>query len=699
MQSVSDKNVRLSADIGGTFTDIVLERGTARWSRKVLTTHQAPESGLLTGIGLVLKESGVSPRDVGWFTHGTTLATNALLEHRGVETALLTTEGFRDVLEIAYESRYDTTNLRMEQRKPLVARERRFVVRERIAADGAVLAALDEESLVEIARQLGEQGIESLAIGFLHAYANPIHERRAREIIWAALPHISISLSSDIAPEIGEYERISTVVANAYVQPIVFSYLERLSRALADFGLNCPFLLMTSGGGLAPLDLAKQIPIRLVESGPAGGAVLSSSLASELNADKILSFDVGGTTAKICFIANGKPQVARMFEVDRVAGFRKGSGLPLRIAVVELVEIGAGGGSLARIDSMGRIAVGPESAGSEPGPVSYNRGGTIPAITDAHLIMGRVTPDRFAGGTIPLQRELAEKAVQQHIASALGLDVVSAASGIVEIVDEAMTNAIRVHGAELGKDVADHIMIAFGGAAPLHAARLAEKLGIKSVVVPRNAGVGSALGFLRAPLAHDIVVSKPHRLSDFDINFVDAVLKDLLERAEVVVESFGGIDELTMTRQVDMRYVGQGNVITVPLSDKAPTREELAEGFEQRYKELFGRVIPGAAIEIVSWQMRMSKSIWEPTAPVSSATTNGQVVQPGKRSIFNPQTEAFETYDVYERRDLSVGAAVDGPALVVEDETTTVVTSTFSARVDLYGHLILERRQQNGKLA
>ncbi|RUW36313.1 hydantoinase/oxoprolinase family protein [Mesorhizobium sp. M1E.F.Ca.ET.041.01.1.1] len=698
MPSASENNVRLSADIGGTFTDVVLERNGARWSRKVLTTHKAPEQGLLAGIDQVLQESGVSPQEVGWFTHGTTLATNALLEQRGVETALLTTEGFRDVLEIAYESRYDTTNLRMVQRQPLVARERRFTIRERLAADGSVLIPLDDDGLTEIAHNLEKEGIESLAIGFLHAYANPIHERRARDIIGAALPNISISLSSDIAPEIGEYERISTVVANAYVQPIVFSYLERLSRALADFGLDCPFLLMTSGGGLAPLDLAKQIPIRLVESGPAGGAVLSSSLASELNADRILSFDVGGTTAKICFIAQGKPQVARMFEVDRVAGFRKGSGLPLRIAVVELVEIGAGGGSLARIDSMGRIAVGPQSAGSEPGPVSYNRGGDVPTITDAHLIMGRITPERFAAGTIPLRPDLAAEAVDKQIASVLGLDVVNAASGILEIVDEAMTNAIRVHGAELGKDVADHVMIAFGGAAPLHAARLAEKLGIHCVVIPRNAGVGSALGFLRAPLAHDIVVSKPLRLADFDPAFVAGVLADLLERAEIVVKSFGGLDGISMTRQVDMRYVGQGNVITIPLADDAPTRSELHALFDKRYQELFGRVIPDAAIEIVSWQMRLSKQIWQPTAPASPSETKAPHAM-STRAIFNPQKEAFENYDVYERQDLSVGAVIAGPALVVEDETTTVVTSTFSARVDTNRHLILERRLQDGKLA
>jgi len=345
---------RLSADIGGTFTDVVLERCAARWSRKLLTTHAAPERGLLCGISEILTETGIHASEVAWFAHGTTLATNALIEKRGARAALLTTKGFRDVVEIGYEGRYDPMNLRLEKQRPLVPRELRFTVAERLSARGDVLTPLDEDALGPIVEALRANEVESLAIGFLHAYADPRHERRARDIIQTQCQSLPISLSSDVCPETREYERISTVIANAYIQPLVATYLDRLAAELAALGLRCPVMLMTSGGGLMPLDLAKRIPVRLVESGPAGGAVLSSGLAAELSATRVLSFDMGGTTAKICFIADGKPQVARVFEVDRAARFHKGSGLPLRMPVVELIEIGAGGGSVASVDAMGR---------------------------------------------------------------------------------------------------------------------------------------------------------------------------------------------------------------------------------------------------------------------------------------------------------------------------------------------------------
>jgi N-methylhydantoinase A len=683
---------RLSADIGGTFTDIVLERGDARWSRKLLTTHAAPEQALLYGIAEILTEAGVHASDVAWFAHGTTLATNALIEKRGARTALLTTEGFRDVIEIGYEGRYDPMDLRIEKKRPLVPRELRFTVAERLSGRGDVLVPLDDDALDPIIAALRAEEVESLAVGFLHAYADPRHERRARDIIQTQCQSLSISLSSDVCPEIREFERLSTVIANAYIQPVVAVYLNRLAVELAALGLRCPVMLMTSGGGLMPLDLAKRIPVRLVESGSAGGAVLTSGLASELGESRVLSFDMGGTTAKICFIAEGKPQVARVFEVDRAARFRRGSGLPLRMPVVELIEIGAGGGSIASVDAMGRIVVGPQSAGSEPGPACYGRGSDQPTITDADLILGKMGPQRFAGGSIRVDRRLAEHAFTTQLVDRLHLDTVSAAFGTVEVVDEMMANAARVHGAELGKDVARHVMIAFGGAAPLHAARLAEKLGISRVVIPRNAGVGSALGFLMAPLAYDIVVSRLLRLDAFDEAVARGAVDELARRIRSALHDLGnsGNADVVITRQVDMRYVGQGHEVTVPLNAELPGATELRACFEARYAALFGRIIPGATVEVVSWQARLAKETWWPT-PAATAVPNAGPIPVGRRDVFDAHAGSFIDYAVYERSDFTPGARVLGPALVVEDETTTVATSSFTICMDARGHLILDR--------
>lgn len=684
---------RLSADIGGTFTDIVLERGGQRWSRKVLTTHTAPEQGMLEGIAQTLAEAGVRAPDVSSIVHGTTLATNALIERRGARTALLTTQGFRDVLEIGYEGRHDPMNLHLVKQKPLVPRDLRFVVPERVSARGDVLIPLDADAVSSLVSRLKELEIESLAIGFLHAYVNHDHERRARDIIQAKLQRLSISLSSDVCPEIREYERLSTVAANAYVQPLVASYLERLSHSLTDVGLRCPLLLMASGGGLMPLDLAIKVPIRLVESGPAGGAVLSSALARELDETHVLSFDMGGTTAKICFIADGKPQIARLFEFDRAARFQKGSGLPLRTPVVELVEIGAGGGSIARTDAMGRIVVGPQSAGSEPGPAAYDRGGSEPTVTDADLLLGKLDAQRFAAGRIALNPARAQSAFKVAIGGKLGLDDTGAAFGATELVDETMANAARVHAAELGKDVAGHTMIAFGGAAPLHAARLAEKLGISRIVVPRNAGVGSAVGFLMAPLAYDIVVSRPAHLDALGDEAARAATRELDRRVAEAIRDLGVADP-DVSRYVDMRYVGQGHELTVMMpGGGGDLKAALRAAFETRYRVLFGRIIPGAPIEIVSWQAKLSKILWSPP-PVPAEAAAAAPSRVGTRSVFEAMAGDFIDYAIYERRDFAPGARIDGPALIVEDETTTVATSSFAVRADAQRHLILERMRR-----
>jgi N-methylhydantoinase A len=689
----ADRGARLAADIGGTFTDIVLEWDGKRWSRKVLTTHRAPEDALMQGIEETLRLSGVAPNQIGWFVHGTTLATNAILERRGARTAFLTSEGFRDVLEIGDEGRFDPTDLDLAKPLPLVPRELRLTVRERVAADGTTLVPLEEAGLDTVATALREHHVESLAIGFLHAYANPAHERAARERMEALLPGLPISLSSDICPEIREYERFSTTCANAYIAPLVAGYLDRLEGNLRQLDLRCPAFLMTSGGGVVPLHLAKRVPIRLVESGPAGGAVLSSSITRELGETRVLSFDMGGTTAKICFIADGVPQVSRLLEVDRAARFRRGSGLPLRIPVVELVEIGAGGGSIASVDAMGRIAVGPRSAGSEPGPACYGRDGTEPTVTDADVLLGRIDPERFAARTMRLDVRAAEGALAGRVAGKLGIEALEAAIGTVELVDETMANAARVHAAELGKDLARHCIVAFGGAAPLHAARVAEKLGVSRIVVPRAASVGSAVGFLRAPITYDIVVSRPIRLDAYDPATAEAILEELDRRARDVMSHLAGVGELSTAHTADMRYVGQGSEISVSIGRDAPSVEDLQARFEARYRALFGRVIPGAPIEVISWQLRLSRHSWRAdgqTVPFDGRATAAARV--GVRRVFDVHRGEFIAHDVYERDALAPGAVVRGPALIVEDETTTVVPERFDVHAVESGHLILEQR-------
>ncbi len=516
MTSDTNAACRLAVDIGGTFTDAVMEAGDRRFTQKVLTTPTNPAEGFMAAVEHVLAAGGRAPADVGLILHGTTLATNALIERKGARTALIVTEGHRDSLEMAYENRFDQYDIQAERPAPLVPRDLRWPVAERMDWRGRVLTPLDEASLAAWLPEIERQGIESLAVGLLHAYANPAHERRIAEIVKAAYPDLFVSLACEVCPEVREYDRQSTTVANAYVQPLMAGYLADLEARLAAQGFACPCLLMTSGGSLVTIATAAAHPIRLVESGPAGGAVLASAIARELGEDRVLSFDMGGTTAKICLIDGGEPLLSRSFEIGRAHRFMRGSGLPVKIPVVEMVEIGAGGGSIAEADALGRIAVGPESAGADPGPACYGRGGTRATVTDANLMIGRIDPQDFAGGTMTLDAAAAEAALARDPGEALGLDAADTALGVIEIVDENMASAARVHAVERGKEVAARTLIAFGGAAPLHAGRLAEKLGIERVIVPCDAGVGSAVGMLTAPVAYEVVRSRYVRLGDLD---------------------------------------------------------------------------------------------------------------------------------------------------------------------------------------
>jgi len=688
------EKARLAVDIGGTFTDLCLDWNDKRTSAKVLTTPRAPEEGVMTGVADILKLSGVKPADLGLIIHGTTLATNAIIERKGARTALVVTEGFRDSIEMAFEHRFEQYDIFMMKPPPLVARELRFGIPERLDGRGNVLLPLDEAAVRALAPRLKAAGIEAIAIGYMHAYLDGKHERRTRDILAETMPDVSYSLSSEVSPEIREYERWSTAAANAYVQPVMDRYLGRLDAALKKQGFACPLFMITSGGGLTALDTARKFPIRLVESGPAGGAILAAALARQCGLDKVLSFDMGGTTAKICLIDNGEPQHSRTFEVARQYRFLKGSGLPLRIPVIEMVEIGAGGGSIASVDSLSRVNVGPESAGAEPGPASYGRGGTEPTVTDADVVLGRLDPGYFAGGSITLSPEKAGVAVDKAVGAKLELKRLDAAFGISEIVEENMANAARVHAVERGKELQDRTMIAFGGAAPIHAARLAEKLGIGRVLVPSGAGVGSALGFLMAPVAYEVVRSRYVQLDDgFDPAYVNKLFAGMQDEAAAVVKAGAPLARLVVARTADMRYRGQGHEITVdmpPGDFTAASKQKLIELYEKGYAATFGRTIPGLGVEIMNWTLRLAAE--QPAVP-KIATQPPDIASKarGSRPVYDPADQDMRDVPVYHRSDLTIGSFVPGPAVIAEDETTTIVPSTFAARITPIGAILLEK--------
>ena len=702
-------------DVGGTFTDVALELDDGRVvTAKVLTTPSAPEVGVVAAVGAAAREAGVEPATVGLVIHGTTLATNALIERTGARTALIVTEGFRDSVEMALENRFEQYDISIDRPAPLVPRYLRWPVTERMNYAGRVLVPLDEDTVRALLPRFEQHAIEAVAVGLLHAYANPAHEHRVGEILQEALPDLPVTLSSEVCPEIREYERQSTACANAYVQPRMSGYLARLATALRDLGLGCPLLLMTSGGGLTTLEIATRFPIRLVESGPAGGAILSAEIARECDCGSALSFDMGGTTAKLALIDAFQPQTTRTFEVARAYRNLKGSGLPVRVPAIEMVEIGAGGGSIADVDAMGRLNVGPASAGADPGPACYDRGGMQPTVTDADVVLGRIDPADFAGGSMPLAPDRAAGSIRGAVAQPLELAVPEAALAVSEVVDENMANAARVHAIEWGKDISARTMIAFGGAAPLHAARLAEKLDVSRVIVPTGAGVGSAIGMLRAAVSYEVVRSRYMRLAEFDPGAANALLGEMRAEARAVVQAGAGDDAgLEETRYAHMRYVGQGHEIVVPLpvrTLKATDREILADAFDAEYARLFSRTLPDQEREILSWTLTVTARR-EPAAPSAqgraaapSSTADVTVLLEAppeegsrpeslvRRRLFDAMRADYVTAATYRRGELARDAAVTGPAVVVEEQTATVVPDGFQVVVNRLGYLVLERR-------
>ena len=684
---------RIGVDVGGTFTDIVLEIDGRRHTSKVLTSASRPADACLEGLLNVLAQSGTAPIDIGVIIHGTTLATNAIIERKGAPTSLVTTEGFRDTIEIGTEGRPEQYDINILKPLPLVPRRNRFTVHERLDRNGNVLRVLQEEDLAKLLPALDAAGTESLAIAFINSYVNPAHEIRARTFYARNRPNWTISISSEVSPEFREFERFSTTCANAYLQPLMSRYLAEFDCDLRLRGFKCPVRLMLSSGGLTSMETARKFPVRLVESGPAGGAIFAGGIAQKHGVDRAMSFDMGGTTAKICLLDHGEAQTSRRFEVARVYRFRKDSGLPLRVPVIDMVEIGAGGGSIARVDDLGRLTVGPESAGANPGPACYGLGGSEFTVTDANLLLGRIDPERFAGGDIPLQRNAAVAAAGDAVSRALEVGDKAAAYGVTEMVCENMSSAARIHAIESGKNTGDRTLIAFGGAAPLHACQMADKIGIDRIIVPTDAGVGSAVGFLRAAMSYEVVQTVYEPLDRFDYERTNRICEAMEDEARSHA-AFGAEpnEAFTTRRTAYMRYRGQGHEIAVrvPMNALGPDASEtLQERFDQAYWNAFGRNVGGISPgEVVTWSVEVTGP---PHPDLLPREQTGAARTHATRTAFDSSTESEIPFAVFARSALSTGEVVPGPAIIVEDETSIVVSSHFTARVLVSGDMELTR--------
>jgi N-methylhydantoinase A len=693
--------LRLAVDIGGTFTDTVLVDGKGHIlaTTKTPTTPENPTLGALAGTKHVLAGTGADWSRIGGFIHGTTLATNALIERRGANVATVTSEGFRDILEIAYERRYSQYDINLVKPDLIVPRTRAFIIGGRMDARGQELQPLDEEAVRRLTGELDACGAEAVAICLMHAYANPAYELRLRDLLLAAMPDLVISLSHEVSPEAREFDRLSTTIANAYIQPRMASYLINFQARFSNEGLTCPILMMTAGGGMTTMETAARLPIRLVESGPAGGAILAARIAAETGEREVLSFDMGGTTAKLCLIDRYRPQTARKFEIARAARFIKGSGMPVRIPVIEMIEIGAGGGSIAHVDRLGRLQVGPESAGSEPGPAAFAKGGTEPTVTDADVMQGLIEPGRFAEGRLRIDMEAAERALASGVGQALKLDAAQAAHGVSEIVDENMAAAGRMHAVESGKDLGARLMIAFGGNGPLHATRVARRAHVDRILIPRDPGVGSAVGFLFAPVSFEIIRSRYSTLDALDaldLGGLNAFFNAMIDEAEAVVRAGAPEGLLTRRRQAFMRYHGQGHEIEIPLPDRALEEADipaLRRAFEEEYSRQFSRAVPGMKIEILNWALEVAS---EPPALEHYAKTRvKQPAQPsGQRRILCDVTGKWREAEIHDRAALRPGDHLDGPSLIIEPQTTTFVSADFSAHVDGGGNIWLTRNRE-----
>lgn len=690
---------KVGNDIGGTFTDtIFLDEETGELQvGKVLTTPTDPSEGALRGVKELLDQAGARDAQIRNLIHGTTLVTNAIIERKGARTALITTKGFRDVLEARTEGRYELYDVFFELPKPLVPRFLRREVTERLAFDGLVLTRLDEREAEEVVRELAREGVEAIAICFLHSFRNPAHERAMADVVRRVDPAMFVSLSVEVNPEIREYPRASTTVANAYTQPLMEKYMGRMQEGFKAGGFTGAVHVMLSSGGITTSEVAQRFPVRVLESGPAAGAIAAAFYGDLLGADRIISFDMGGTTAKICFVEDGRPTTATDYEVARVHRFKKGSGLPIKLPVIDMIEIGAGGGSIAWIDRLGLLKVGPQSAGADPGPVCYGRGGGQPTVTDADLTLGYLDAGYFLGGRMSLDGEGARRAIQEKTAAPLSTDVARAAVGIVEVVNESMVNAARVYAAEQGKDVKKYTMVAFGGAGPVHAYYVAKRLGIERLTVPFRAGVTSALGFLAAPASFDLVRTYMAPVAGLDWDKLNQILGEMEAEGADLLKVAGIRDsDIEIQRSCEMRYIGQGHEIEVPLPGGRlgpETISSIQQNYNSEYQRLFHRINPGYEVECLNWRVvaRGPKPKLELRRFPADGRALGDAAK-GTRPVYFPEYGEFRPCTVYDRYRLFEGASFDGPAIIEERESTTVVGPGGRVSTDEYLNLIVELR-------
>ena len=691
--------IRIAFDIGGTFTDFVLHDADTRIVRfgKALTTPRNLEQAVLEGVDAILAAHSARSEAVASVLHATTIATNAILERKGSRTALITTTGFRDVLIIGRQKRYDTNNMHLDKPTPLILRRHIFEVDERIAADGASVTPLDQTSLAKAIEALRTGDYEAVALSFLHAYANPSHEQAAREAIARALPHLAISVSHEVSPKFREYERTNTTVANAYVRPIVDRYLASLTLALEKRKFRASLYIMQSNGGLVTPDVARAYPVRIVESGPAAGVLMAASVGREEGFEHVLTFDMGGTTAKLGAVDDGEPAITQTFEVDGIDN-RRYSGLPLNVSAVELVEIGAGGGSIA-MAHRSLIKVGPESAGAEPGPMCYGQGGTRPTITDANLVLGYLNPDWFCGGAMTLDPDAARAGIERELAGPLSLTLEEAAWGIHSVANSNMERAMRIVSIERGRDPRKYALVAFGGAGPLHAARLARKLGVPKVIVPVGAGVGSAIGLLTADAKIDVALTRILRIEPDNVAVMRGIYADLETRAKADLANLNLAGAVKWRRGAYMRYAGQGFEIRVDLSEGdvgLDFPQRAVQAFEAAYQTTYGYADSGALVEAVDWYLIATvPGIGDKGAVSKQLQSAGRAEgnrRPDKttRRAYFPEAGGYVDATVIDRDNLRAGTRISGPALIEEREAMTVILPGDVASISSNGHLVIE---------
>jgi len=683
-------------DIGGTFIDLViLDPETGRISvGKKLSASDTPVRAVTQGLKEMLTRDRIRAIDVQKAIHGTTLVTNLIIERKGVSTGLLTTRGFRDALEIGREMRYDLYDIHLELPEPLCPRRYRFEVNERLDNRGNVVVPIDLKTAEHTVASLLSLGVESVAVCLLHSFRNPEHEQKLRDLVLNLQPELPVCISSEVVPEVGEYERVSTTVANAYTMPVARRYLKALEKGVLDLGIAGRLYIMLSTGGITTPQTAAEYPIRLLESGPAAGVLSAAWTGRQTGNENVVSFDMGGTTAKICLIENGTPIKVNEFEAGRVYRFKKGSGLPIKIPVIEMIEIGAGGGSIASVGPLGLLKVGPESSGADPGPACYGLGGQDPTVTDADLVLGYLDAHFFLGGEMHLNQDMARHALSEKLAGPLHLTIESAAWGIHEVVNENMANASRIHAVEKGLDPRRFSLIAFGGAGPVHAYQVARKLRLNTIIVPPGAGVCSAFGFLLAPMAFDLSRSYVTRLEDIQWGRLNALYADMETRGrEFLLEAGVASKDVRFIRTADMRYVGQGFEVSVPISTEPFTpesRSAFKTAFEKCYQDIYQRLCEDIAVEGVNWRLTATGpdpdihaiKWWTDIAPAGSALK-------GHRKAYLPETGAFIEMPVYDRYQLSIGSEIEGPAIVEERESTLVINGPGTARIDGFGNIVL----------